>query len=407
MTSDLNELMVIYPEKLWLEISDQAQEHAWRLSKQKSYSHTTASWNAYLNNLCSHIFLAWLKEDPDLRETVNVWLDDEQLASVWEVVNGTMLTIGDTKLVLIPSDKSNFKELRIPQEWVDIPNWAGNYYLAVQLNLEERWFGVWGYATHQQIRKEAKYDSLDQTYSLDVEDLITDLNVMWVAREVCPVEKLEVEPLSISSTQVEKLLEQLSTRTFYSPRLDVPFEMWGALLAVDEYRQRLYQRRLENQKNNQVERSQSLANNLSQWFENIFEVGWQSFDALISSQQKTLAVQFRSDATLNDLRVKKAKLIDLGMQLGGTAVVLLLGLTSELDEKISIRVQLHPANEEIYLPPHLRLVLLSESGKILQEVESRNHDHLIQLKKFKSHPGKNFSIKIAFGDISIKENFVL
>lgn len=34
MTSDLNELMVIYPERLWLEISDQAQEKAWRLSKQ-------------------------------------------------------------------------------------------------------------------------------------------------------------------------------------------------------------------------------------------------------------------------------------------------------------------------------------------------------------------------------------
>ncbi|MBW4476057.1 MAG: DUF1822 family protein [Tolypothrix brevis GSE-NOS-MK-07-07A] len=401
MTSDLNELMIIYPERLWLEISDQAQEHAWRLSKQKPYSHTSGSWNAYLNNLCLHIFCAWLKEDPDLRETINVWLDDEQLASVWEVVNGTMLTIGDTKVVLIPTDKSNFQELRIPQEWVDIPNWAGNYYLAVELNLEERWFGVWGYATHQQIRKEAKYDSLDQTYSLDVEDLITDLNVMWVAREVCPVEKLEIEPLSISTTQVEKLLDQLSKFTFYSPRLDVPFEMWGALLAVEEYRQRLYHRRLEKINNNQ------LANNLSQWFENIFEVGWQSFDTVISSQQKTLAVQFRTDVMLNDLRVKRAKLIDLGMQLGGTSVVLLLGLTSELDEKISIRVQLHPANEEIYLIPHLRLLLLSESGKILQEVESRNHDHLIQLKKFKSYPGKKFSIKIVFGDISIQEDFVL
>jgi hypothetical protein len=401
MTSDLNELMVIYPEKLWLEISDQAQEKAWRLSKQKPYSHPNASWNAYLNNLCMYIFLTWLKEDPDLREPINVWLNDEQLASVWEVVNGTMVSIGDTKLVLIPSEKSNFTELRIPQEWVDIPNWAGNYYLAVELNLEERWFGVSGYATHQQIRKQAKYDSLDQTYSLDVEDLITDLNVMWVAREVFPVDKLEIEPLSISSTQVEKLLEELSKFTFYSPRLDVPFEMWGALLAVDEYRQDLYQRRLENQKNNKI------ANNLSQWFENIFEVGWQSFDAIISSQQKTLAVQFRTDVMLNDLRVKRAKLIDLGMQLGGTAVVLLLGLTSELDEKISIRVQLHPANDEIYLLPDIRLVLLSESGKILQEVQSRNHDHLIQLKKFKSYPGKNFSIKIAFGDISIKEDFVL
>jgi Protein of unknown function (DUF1822) len=407
MISSWNDLMGIFPENLWLEISPKAQKYAWELSNQKSYSHTSASWNAYLNSLCLHIFLVWLKEDPDLQETVRVWLDDDQLASVWEVVNGAMLTLGDTKIVLIPSDKSNLQELRIPQEWVDIPNWAGNYYLAVQLNLEEGWFGVWGYATHQQIRQEAKYDSLDRTYSLDVEDLITDLNVMWVARELCPVEKVEVQALLISNTQVEKLLEQLSTQTFYSPRLDAPFEMWGALLAVDEYRQRLYQRRIENQKSTQFECSQSLANNLSQWFENIFEVGWQSFDALISSQQKTLAVQFRSDTALNDLRVKRAKLIDLGMQLGGTAVVLLLALISELDEKISIRVQLHPANEEIYLPPNLRLILLSESTKILQEVESRNHDHFIQLKKFKSHHGKNFSIRIAFGDVSITEDFVL
>jgi len=407
MIPELNDLMVLYPERLWLEISEQAEKDAWRLFNQKPYSHSAASWNAYLNSLSLHIFLAWLKEDPDLRETVNVWLDNEQLPSVWEVVNGTMLILGDTKLVLIPSDKSNSQELRIPQEWVDIPNWAGNYYLAIQLNLEEGWFGVWGYATHQQIRKEAKYDSLDQTYSLDVEDLVTDLNVMWVAREVCPALKVEVEPLPILDTQVDKLLDKLSKFTFYSPRLDAPFEKWGALLAMDEYRERLYQQRLENQKSNQLESSQMKANNLSQWFENIFEVGWQPFDALISSSQKTLAVQFRSDVALNNLRVKGAKLIDLGMQLGGTAVVLLLGLTSELDEKISIRVQLHPGNEEIYLPPHLRLLLLSESGKILQEVESRNHDHLIQLKKFKSHPGKIFSIKIAFGDISIKENFVL
>lgn len=130
-------------------------------------------------------------------------------------------------------------------------------------------------------------------------------------------------------------------------------------------------------------------------------------DALINSQQRILAVQFRSDAALKELRVKGAKLIDLGIELAGISVVLLLGLTSEIDDRISIRVQLHPANEEMYLPPHIKLLLLSESGNILQEVESRNHDHLIQLKKFKSHPGKNFSIKIAFGGISIKEDFML
>jgi hypothetical protein len=407
MTLELDELTILYPEKLWLELSIQEQKKAWQLTAQKLYSHTATRWNAYLNCLCLNSFLTWLKEDPELGDNLQVWPDYNQLPSFWEVVNGTAITLGETRLVLIPSEKSNFTEFRIPQEWVDIPNWAANYYLAVQLNLDDRWLGVWGYATHQQIRKEAKYDPMDRTYSLDQEELITDLNVMWVAREVFSPKQLEVESLpTLSSVEVEKLLEQLGEWTVDLPT-EMSFEEWAALLASDESRQHLYQRRLVNQKTNQVEGDRSLVNNLSQWFDNIFEAGWQSCDAFFSSQQKTLAVQFRNQTALNEVRVKGAKLIDLGMQLGGTAVVLLIGLTSEWDEKFSIRVQLHPANEEVYLPPHLKLILLSGAGNILQEVESRCHDHFIQLKKFKSPPGKNFSIQIALGDISIKEDFVL
>lgn len=402
MRFEVDDLTVIYPENLWLEMSHQVQEDAWEVSNNNSYSHPAARWNAYLNCLCLNIFLNWLKDDPDLSEAVKTWLNNDELPHIWEVVNGSMLIIGDTKIVLMPSDKSNLQELRIPQEWVDIPNLAADYYLAVQLNLESGWFGVWGYASHRQIRESAIYDLIDRTYSIDVDDLIADLNIMWVVREMCPPQKLEVPALpTLSNIELEKLV-QLSESIPYSPRLSLPFEMWAGIIATKESRRNLYQRRLENQHKNQ-----SLVNNLSQWFENIYEAGWQSFDALINSQQRILAVQFRSDAALKELRVKGAKLIDLGIELAGISVVLLLGLTSEIDDKISIRVQLHPANEEMYLPPHIKLLLLSESGNILQEVESRNHDHLIQLKKFKSHPGKNFSIKIAFGGISIKEDFML
>jgi hypothetical protein len=322
-------------------------------------------------------------------------------------VNGTCLTLGDLRLVLIPSDKSNLTEFRIPQEWVDIPSWVANYYLAVQINLEENWLGVWGYTTHQQIREKAKYDLMDRTYLLDAEDLIADINVMWVAREICSLQKPEPKILpELSSVQIEKLLKQLDHWTPDLPE-DVSDQEWMALLALDKGRQDLYQKRLLNHKGNLVEYSHSFVNNLSQWFQNVFEAGWHSFDTLVSSQQSTLAVQFRSDATLNEVRVKGAKLIDLGMQLRNTAVVLLIGLTSEIDEKVSIRVQLHPANEEVYLPSDLKLLLLSGSGNILQEVQSRSHDHFIQLKKFKSPPGKSFSLKVTLGDISIKEDFML
>ncbi|BAU04659.1 DUF1822 family protein [Fischerella sp. NIES-3754] len=407
MKSEMNDLMVLYPDKLWLDLSEQEQQTAWQISAQNHYSNPAARWNAYLNCLCLNAFLDWLKEEPDLGETPKVWPSDYQLPSIWEFVNGTCLTVGDLRLVLIPSDKSNLTEFRIPQEWVDIPNWVANYYLAVQINLEENWIGVWGYTTHQQIREKAKYDLMDRTYLLDEEDLIADINVMWVAREVCSVQKPQLKMLpELSSVQIEKLLKQLDHWTPDLPK-DVSEQEWMALLALDEGRQDLYQTRLAKHKGNLVAYSQPLVNNLSKWFQNVFEGGWHSFDTLVSSQQNTLAVQFRSDATLNEVRVKGAKLIDLGMQIRNTAVVLLIGLTSEIDDKVSIRVQLHPANEEVYLPPDLKLLLLSGSGNILQEVQSRSHDNFIQLKKFKSPPGKNFSLQVTLGDISIKEDFML
>ncbi|MDF5712208.1 MAG: DUF1822 family protein [Nostoc sp. S4] len=408
MTINLDDLTLIYPEHLCLEILTQEREAAWQQTMQEFYSNTSARWNAYLNYLSLNTFLTWLQEDPDLQIIPKLGSQKVDLPNIWEVVNGSILNVGETRLVLIPSDKSYFSEFRIPQEWIDIPSWAAHYYVAVQLNLEDCWLRICGYANYQQIREQATYDVIDGTYCLDVEDLIADLNVMWVARELCPPKIPEVKSLpTLSKVQAGELLEQLNKWTFSSPRLNVPFEKWGAFLAVDEFRQHLYQQRLEKQKNNLVEASYSVGSNLSLWFQNIFSAGWQNLDSLLTVQQKTLAVQFRSNFELNEGYVKRAKLIDLGMQLGGSAVVLLIGFKTEVDGKIGLRVQLHPANAETYLIPNLRLILLSQTGTILQEVTSRSEDHYIQLKKFKSSPGIRFSIQVALENVSIKEDFVL
>ena len=412
MKFTFKKLREIYPEQLWLELSAQEQDDAWQHTASQSYSNAAARWRAFVNFLCLNTFLTWLKADPDLIKALKIWPQAAELSSFWEVVNGTALTLDTTRLVLIPSDKSNLPEFRIPQEWVDIPDWAANYYLAVQLNLEERWLRVWGYVTHQQICQEATYEPMDRTYCVNLEDLIQDLNVLWVARECCLTRQPDIKPLpTFPMETVKKLLDQLGKWTPYSPRLDVTFEQWAVLMSSAECRQRLYQLRQDHQKRDRTvtiaESYPSVVNNLSQWLHNCFAAGWQPLDTLLTPQQKTLAVQFRSDAALNEVCVKGAKLIDLGMQLGGTTVVLLVGLTPVIDNKISIRVQLHPVMGETYLPPNLRLVLLSQSGTALQEVQSRLHDNYIQLKRFKSPVGKHFTIHVALGDVSIEENFVL
>jgi hypothetical protein len=94
----------------------------------------------------------------------------------------------------------------------------------------------------------------------------------------------------------------------------------------------------------------------------------------------------------------------LGVQLGNKSLVILIALTPYADDKVGIKVQVHPSEGEKHLPSHVRLALL-ESGEIRQEVQSRNRDKFIQLKRFKSVPGTSFSVQVALGDVSLTEDF--
>ncbi len=147
--------------------------------------------------------------------------------------------------------------------------------------------------------------------------------------------------------------------------------------------------------------------NLSQWFENVFETGWQSLEALLGTNQENLAFSFRSASGLSEHQVKRAKLIDLGLQLGSQSVALLVAIAPEAERKVGIIVQVHPVGGETYLPPNLRLALLSEAGDILQDVQSRSQDNYIQLKRFRGNPGECFNIQVAFGDTYITETFAI
>lgn len=177
MAFTLTELMALFPNQLWLEVSEQTQEEIWQVAQQR-YSNPVDRWIVYLNALCLDRFLAWLHDEFDQRSV--------QLDSAPELldqgVTGTRLKIGNTQIVLIPDDKSQVSEFYIPQAWVDLPAWVADYYLAVQLNLEAGWLRVWGYATSRQIREQASYEAISRTYCLAAEDLITNLNVLWAAQ---------------------------------------------------------------------------------------------------------------------------------------------------------------------------------------------------------------------------------
>lgn len=212
--------------------------------QEQAYSTPGAEQRTWINQLCLQAFLPWFREEID--SSAKVYPNTAALPSFWEIVNGTAITFDTSRLVLIPTLAMDEDELLVQQEWVDIPEWAADYYIAVQVNSEDGWIKIFGYTTHHHLKTKGIYNFNDRTYSLESEDLIQDLNVFWVTRQLNYPETLQTEitPLaSIPQNQAYQLLERLGNPDVKFPRLAVPFSLWGALIAHGGWREKLYELR--------------------------------------------------------------------------------------------------------------------------------------------------------------------
>ena len=212
---------------LILELDRTMSDRAWQTSK--NIRNSFSRWQSYLNQVALGVFLPWLQREEDATALdCNPSIRD----SMWQLVNGTAIAIKDARLVLIPTEAEDQSELRVPQEWLDIPQWTADYYLPVQVNLDAGFVRIWGYATHRQL-KNGSFSYSDRTYSLADDELITDINVLWVARELCPdeVTQAAVEPIAeLAPIPAENLIQRLSNPNLVLPRLEVPFATWAALI---------------------------------------------------------------------------------------------------------------------------------------------------------------------------------
>jgi hypothetical protein len=157
--------------------------------------------------------------------------------------------------------------------------------------------------------------------------------------------------------------------------------------------------------NNQDHLAQSLTHvrtKLSQWLQGIFHDEWQPIAALINPDLN-LALNIRNNAE----GIKRGKIINLGIQFGNYAVVMLVNIREEAEEKVRVLIQLHPGGETKFLQPNLKLTLRSKLGKSLCEVVARSQDSYIQLNPFHGEKGKQFSVEVSLDDITIKEDFEL
>jgi hypothetical protein len=401
LTAISTQLIDLNPEMIWIQLSPSEIEP---MEKQMQ-SHPLAQKTSFLNQLSSQKIRQWLEEELGKKLSPRLSFPQKELPSIWEFVNGTSITIGNQRLVIIPSEGTDLEALEVPQEWVDIAGWEADYYLAVQVEPEANWLRVWGYTTYQQLKARGQYNAISKTYELERQDLIEEINVMLLAQECNHTESSsQASSLpEVSPEKVQSLIQDYCQQPGYSLRMLMPFPEWAYFLSNGGWRKQIYQHRLRSI--TETSPWKKMWQEAGSWLADQSKQGWQSVESVLGSQQ-SLAYQVRNHQSFPEDAA--AKVIDLGIELKQSAFALLVAQVPAENQKNWVHVQVHPVGEESHLPPNLQLELLDETGKLVQKpVIARNYDHLIQLKRFKAPIGTRFQIKLSLDHASVTEQFVL
>lgn len=158
--------------------------------------------------------------------------------------------------------------------------------------------------------------------------------------------------------------------------------------------------------------------NLRAWLEGIFEQSeWKTPETLLKPRRRprsgssskiggSPAMPSEMYAQLKS--VSRAKAIELTATSRQT-VVLVVQVVSTIAEcdRLNVRLRLYPDSQSNYLPRHLKITVLDESGEVLLEAQTRDEDVYIDLGLSDCHPAEQFSVRVTLNDLSVIERFVI
>lgn len=374
-------------------------------------------WQLYLDALALFGFEQWVSErnsDFKINKSSGI-LRPNQNQIIGAVCN---LQIGKFKICLVGTDNLTDQEVEIPKAAIEKPEFVAHFYVVIKILVEQEQAILQGILRYDKLIEHLLKTTPNDNYQLSLSwlDPEPDHLLLYVRY---------LEPAAIPLPSQDDLATSLLVKS---------------------------------------------SENLSRWFDNIVTAGWQTWDEILSTRRpmmpfcsaitpsttsippetlKLIEQLYISQsnrealntfdpnnpiAALTDIihstnneetRFKAAEFLweidpenpvagvrnakDLGMQLGGYPIALLVAILNKPDGRIAILVRVHPMSNQPWLPEGLRLVGLDETGESFFEVKARKRDDYIQFK-LTADPGDTFSLRVALGDdeeASVTESFIV
>lgn len=367
------DLRFLLPETVWLEA-----EHFSKANQTSSLETANAdnAWQVYLNTLALQALEVWLDDRLNLSAGDTPKIERVLNRDTSTLAIAGSLKIGDYKFCALAAEHLLDEIVCIPERVLEQPEFSCHFFVLLEVLEEEEEVIIRGFLPYKQlIQIQNKLPVNNSCYQIPFSDFDIELNHLLTYYRYIPASE------------------------FVVPQTAQVFE--GQVSPVNH---------VSRIGENIVELVSSSTTKLSKWLQGVVDEGWQTIESLANPE---LSLAFSTRSFERDTR--RAKVIDLGVDLGGKKFALLLNVfaamqentLAEISDTIKVLVQLYPLDGENFLPPNTKILLLSKAGKTLQEVTARNRDNYIQLKQFKGEPGKKFSIQISLGDVNLKEDFEL
>ena len=145
---------------------------------------------------------------------------------------------------------------------------------------------------------------------------------------------------------------------------------------------------------------------LSQWLEGHFENGWQVAEDLLAQYLLMPAFRQRVQTSQQLPSIKRAKQLDLGLNVGTEKIVLLLEVEQPGAAVVDIAMRLYPLGETLYLPEGIDVRVIDEKNTVCLTAQTRSIDDYLQLY-FRGYPGELFKVKINLREVCIEEHFII
>lgn len=148
--------------------------------------------------------------------------------------------------------------------------------------------------------------------------------------------------------------------------------------------------------------------NLSRWFENWVEPGWQAVEMLFSSVEPALALRSnRAPEVTETIAVRRGKLVRLESESVEETIALIVALTPAEQDEVEISLQVYPTGPQLFLPP-VQLTVLDETGASIPQLvaQAQEADQGLQLG-LSGRSGERFTVRLVLEDASVTEDFVI